>query len=658
MKILRNPHFWIIFILFCLISFLQYVEVLGLPGTSFPSLHWGLTRHSFDRLLLLIPIIYADWIFGFAAGLFTTLAAVLVSIPRTFFFSPATTDAILETTAMALVGVVICFLIWSKNKEKKRADNVVAELEKTRRILQNNIEGLTISEKRLGMLNAISATLYGSLELKGVFDKAVHLVSELMSSELTLLFVSDETTGELDLVAYEGVSEEFVSEMKRLKIGEGIYGEVAKTGRTMLVENSKSSVQKRDDAFQKMRIQVQMVVPMVFQERISGVICIGSRRPRQYTGYDTDLMTSVGREVAVAIENARLYGIQRQITKQLSLSEGKYRRLFELASDAIFVTDLNGKLIEANRASAELMGDTLEEIIGTDIRQFLSPEELANARNVRKCLLLSQPFPQPYEQKLIRNDKTEVILMISSNLVKHGDDPPVFEHVARDVTKERRMQDNLRHYIQQITRIQEEERNRIARDLHDDTAQALYALTRQVDNFVRGSSNLPTDTSSFLKSLVEQIKTVSQGVRRFSQDLRPPLLDDLGLLATIRWLTGNMEERTHIPVKLTVSGTERRLAPHVELAIFRIIQEALRNIQKHAGATQVDVNVEYANEKINISIVDNGKGFKPVGDWGELSREGRLGLMGMKERAHLLGGNITITSETDHGTSVLIELPG
>ena len=143
----------------------------------------------------MIPILYADWIFGFTAGLVTTLSAVLISIPRTFFFSPVTTDAILETVAMALVGIVICFLIWSKNKEKTRADNVVVELEKTRRILQNNIEGLTISEKRLGMLNAISATLYGSLELKGVFEKAVHLVSELMSSELTLLFISEETLG-------------------------------------------------------------------------------------------------------------------------------------------------------------------------------------------------------------------------------------------------------------------------------------------------------------------------------------------------------------------------------------------------------------------------------------------------------------------------------
>jgi signal transduction histidine kinase len=249
-------------------------------------------------------------------------------------------------------------------------------------------------------------------------------------------------------------------------------------------------------------------------------------------------------------------------------------------------------------------------------------------------------------------------MMISSNLVKQGDEPPVFEHVARDVTRERRMQDNLRHYVQQITRIQEEERNRIARDLHDETAQALYVLTRQVDNFVRSSPNLPSETSNFLKGLVEQIKTVSQGVRRFSQDLRPPLLDDLGLLATIRWLTGDTEQRTRMIVKLTVTGAERRLAPHVELAIFRIVQEALKNVEKHASATQVDIKIEYADGKININVVDNGKGFKLAGEVGELPREGRLGLMGMQERAHLLGGNIKIKSEINHGTDVLIELPG
>jgi PAS domain S-box-containing protein len=543
------------------------------------------------------------------------------------------------------------------NKGQKITASSSQELENQCKILQQELDALIVSEKRLGMLNAISATLYGSLELPGVFNKAVHMVSELMSSDVSLLYIANEAAQMLELAAYQGVSADLVPDIKPLKTDVGVYGQVVKTGQGLILENYNGSPPELRGLFLRLNIHTHMVIPLVFQERVSGVICIGVRAPKQFTGYDLDLMISVGREIAVAIENARLYGIQRRITEQLRLSEGKYHRLFELASDAIFVTDLSGKLIEVNRASAELMGDSVEDVIGNDIRRYLSPEELETARRVRKALLLGQPFTQPYEQKLIRNDKSEVILMLSSNLVRHGDEPPVFEHVARNVTRERRMQDNLRHYVQQITRIQEEERNRIARDLHDETAQALYALTRQLDNFIRSSPSLPAETSAFLKGLVEQTKTISQDVRRFSQDLRPPLLDDLGLLSTIRWLTGDMEHRTRITVKLNVLGTERRLAPHVELAIFRIIQEALRNVEKHASATQVDVSVEYAEGKIKICIADNGKGFKLAGDVGDLPRDGRLGLMGMKERVNLLGGEITITSESNQGTKVLIELP-
>ncbi len=543
------------------------------------------------------------------------------------------------------------------SKEQRLTAPSAEELEKQCNLLQQKLDALTVSEKRLGMLNAISAALYTSLELPGVFDKAVRMVAELMSADIVLLFTANEPAQVLELAAYQGISADLVPEIKPLKTAEGIYGGLVKSGKALTIEDNTGIPAEFNGILLRMNIRTQMTVPLVFQERLLGVICIGLRALKQFNTYDRDLMVSVGREIAVAIENARLYGVQRQVTEQLRLSEGKYHRLFDLASDAIFVTDLSGKLIEVNRASAELMGDTVEDVIGTDIRRYLSPEELEIARRVRRALLLGQPFPQPYEQKLIRNDKTEVILMLSSNLVRHGDEPPVFEHVARNVTRERRMQDNLRHYVQQITRIQEEERNRIARDLHDETAQALYALTRQIDNFIRSSPNLPADTSAFLKGLVEQTKIISQEVRRFSQDLRPPLLDDLGLLSTIRWLTGDMEHRTHIAVKLTVSGAERRLAPHVELAIFRIIQEALRNVEKHASATRVDVSIEFAEGEINISIADNGKGFKLAGDVGDLPRDGRLGLMGMKERVNLLGGELTITSEPSQGTYVLIQLP-
>jgi PAS domain S-box-containing protein len=657
MKTLRNPHLWAIFILFTVFSLLQYVELMGVPGTSLPSFHWGLTRHSFDRFLLLIPIIYANWIFGVTAGLSVTLAAILVSIPRTFFISPARMDAILEMVAMTAIGLMVCFFLWLRNRESSRADILRKELEETRKILQVNLDALTISEKRLSMLNTISATLYNSLELEGVFQKAVHLVSELMSSEVSLLFVADEKNEELQLVAQEGVSEEFTLAVGRLKFGEGVYGEVARTASPIVTENAKHSGQNGINEFRKMHIQVQLIVPMVYQEKVRGIICVAMRRPRQFSQYDIDLMAAVGTQIAVAIENARFYDIQRQTMDDLTKSEGKYRRLFERASDAIWANDLSGQVTVANRAAVELMGDTIETMIGSDVRQFLNSEGLETARRVRRVLLAGQPLQLPYEQKLIRKDKSEVIMMVSTSLVKHTDEPPVFEHVARDVTKERRMQDNLRHYVQQITRTQEEERNRIARDLHDDTAQALYVLTRQVDNFLRSTTKITAETAAFLHGLGEHIRTALQGVRRFSQDLRPPMLDDLGLMATLRWLVGDMELRTHVATRLSINGTERRLTPHVELAIFRIVQEALRNVEKHASATEVDVNIEFTPAKIDILVTDNGKGFQLAGEVGELPREGRLGLMGMEERAHLLGGRVSIKSQVNQGTRILIEVP-
>jgi len=242
------------------------------------------------------------------------------------------------------------------NKEQKLTAQNVIELENQCKILQQKLDALTISEKRLGMLNAISVTLYNSLDLPGVYDKAVRMVSELMSADITLLYVANETAQVLELAAYQGISPELLPEIKLLKTGGGTYWEVVKTGKGLITEESIGNPPEFNGIFRRLNIHVQMIIPLVFQERVCGMICIGVRPPKQFTGYDRDLMISVGREIAVAIENARLYGIQRRITEQLRLSEGKYRRLFELASDAIFVTDLNGKLIEINRASRRTDG--------------------------------------------------------------------------------------------------------------------------------------------------------------------------------------------------------------------------------------------------------------------------------------------------------------
>jgi PAS domain S-box-containing protein len=514
------------------------------------------------------------------------------------------------------------------------------------------------SEKRLEILNNISTNLFTTYDLKEIFSKTNHLILELMSAEISFITTFDENNKTLVLSASEGISDELASAIKVMKVGAGIYSQVALTGIPIITDNLVFNPDIPFDLFQKMKIYLQLVVPIKLKDIIRGIICVAKKQPPEFGTEDALLLTSVGTQIAVAVENAHLNNEQIQIRNQLTISESKFRRLFEHASDAIWANDFSGKITIANRASAELMGDSMEDMIGSDARNFLPPEGVKTARNVRELLLAGKPIQQPYEQHLIRKkDKAQIILMVSTSLVKYGDQPPVFEHIARDVTKERRMQDNLRYYVQQITRTQEEERTRIARDLHDDTVQALYVLTRSLDNYVRGSKNLSPETAAFLKNLEDQVRSVLQGVRRFSQELRPPMLDDLGLISALRWLVSDLKQRCSIRADIEITGVERRLEPYAELAIFRIVQEALRNVEKHADASKITVTVSFSEVSVNITISDNGKGFKLSSELEELPREGRLGLVGMEERARLIGGNIKIQSELDHGTSILIELP-
>lgn len=135
------------------------------------------------------------------------------------------------------------------------------------------------------------------------------------------------------------------------------------------------------------------------------------------------------------------------------------------------------------------------------------------------------------------------------------------------------------------------------------------------------------------------------------------MLDDLGLLATLRWLAGEIQERSAIETELTVEGTERRLPPNVEMMLFRIVQEALRNVEKHSNASKAEIVVRFEDEKTVAMVKDNGIGFDFSETIGGASRSGKLGLVGMQERARLLGGRLEIDSGLAQGTTVTIEAP-
>jgi signal transduction histidine kinase len=279
------------------------------------------------------------------------------------------------------------------------------------------------------------------------------------------------------------------------------------------------------------------------------------------------------------------------------------------------------------------------------------------AREVRHKLLYGEPFTQPYEQQNLRKDGARKTFMLTSSLMMVDDKPVGFQHIGRDVTEERRMQKNLRFYLNQITRTQEEERKRIARELHDDTAQALFALSRLMDNFIRDNKGLSQQQKTVLHDIRQRLGVTLQGIRRFSQDLRPSIIDDLGMLPAVKWLVKQKSEESGIDIALKINGKEQRLLPEMELILFRIVQEALNNVTKHAHATRADVQIEFTGSHVIASIHDNGKGFELPQTVGDLSHSGKLGLVGMQERVSLINGSLVIKSEKDRGTLVTASVP-
>jgi two-component system sensor histidine kinase DegS len=359
-----------------------------------------------------------------------------------------------------------------------------------------------------------------------------------------------------------------------------------------------------------------------------------------------------------AIETLEDITERKRAEEALNESEKSFRALFEGAYDAIWSHDLDGNIQTANKAAAKLSGYPVEELLRMNVKSFMGGESLTLAREVGRRLMQNLYVELPYELRMIKKDGSEAICMVSTNLVSGDGEARAFHNIARDVTQEKRMQENLRYYLQEITQAQEDERKRIARELHDDTAQLLGSLSRQLDNFVRKKSGLAPNEVLFLKDLQAQLNRGVQGVHRFVQDLRPSLLDDLGLIPALRSLMKDMQEYDGIGSKLEVTGDEKRFAPEFESSLFRIIQEALNNIRRHAQASEAGVVIDFTRDRVRVTISDNGRGFELAGRVDDLPRIGKLGMVGMQERARLLGGTLKVQTTPGKGTTLIVEMPG
>ena len=214
-----------------------------------------------------------------------------------------------------------------------------------------------------------------------------------------------------------------------------------------------------------------------------------------------------------------------------------------------------------------------------------------------------------------------------------------------------------RKYLSQIIEAQENERKRISRELHDEIGQALTAIKFNLDMI---DKDLP-QTSPLLRGRLGEAKSLSNQIltamRQLSMDLRPTMLDDFGLIPTLRWYIQNFSNRLNIYSRFEAIGFEEKLPPQIETAFYRIIQEALNNIAKHAGADRIEISLERRDSMIGAAITDNGKGFDLERVLHPESPERGFGIIGMQERVSLLGGQIDIQSRPGFGTHIHIEVP-
>ncbi|NQT73272.1 MAG: PAS domain-containing sensor histidine kinase [Chloroflexi bacterium] len=342
----------------------------------------------------------------------------------------------------------------------------------------------------------------------------------------------------------------------------------------------------------------------------------------------------------------------------------EYRRLLGEIRDAYCLLQ-DGKLILVSSELFRRFGYHPDSLIGKPFIDLIAPEARHQLLEIHRTKLKRYNFAERYESVAIAADGTKIPVEILGWLTEFNGRSAI-AGIMTDISERKeqevermQLQSTLRSYASQVIRAQEEERGRIARDLHDDTIQELLFVSHRLQDIVGGTfGQLPKDAVDRLEEVRAYVERTMAGLRSFTQDIRPLMLDDMGLIPTLRWLA----ERSTVGVgglhvNVRVTGERRRLLPDIELAFFRIAQEALNNARKHAGASAIKVNLRFCEERVELAVIDDGRGFDVPAIPTQFASQGKLGLAGMSERVLLLNGTFKIQSKLGKGTIVSIEVP-
>jgi two-component system, NarL family, sensor histidine kinase UhpB len=340
---------------------------------------------------------------------------------------------------------------------------------------------------------------------------------------------------------------------------------------------------------------------------------------------------------------------RRQAEAELRVSEARYRSIFDSASDGFLVTSREGRILDVNPAAATMHGYSIGELRGRPLSDLIAPSGSSETLEVLR--ILAEHGPVRIESQDRRKDGSSLDVEVRGGQLNYDGSPAILAMIT-DVTERRLAVQRHALLARKVLVAQEEERARIARELHDELGQLLTALRLELDWVRKRGARAGQDGQVGFGNAFELVEKAAAELRRICRGLRPPLLDDLGVDPAVRLLVNEFKEHSGIPVTLEIrTDSAGTVSSELALCVYRILQESLTNVSRHAGASKVEARLSILGSELLLSVSDDGKGFDP-----DHTGEGS-GVAGMRERANLVNGKLSIVSERGQGTRLEFRAP-
>lgn len=346
---------------------------------------------------------------------------------------------------------------------------------------------------------------------------------------------------------------------------------------------------------------------------------------------------------------------RKRLQEEVKQSEEKYRELVENINDTIYATDEKGVFTYISRSAERTIGLSAAEVIGQPFTKFLYADDVPQAlQNFRQS---ARGNSEPLEFRLVAKAGGIRWVRKSSRPVFHGERFVGTRGLVTDITERKRAEESRMQLLQRLVTAQEEEQRRLSRELHDQTGQSLAALMLGL-KAVEDSGGVKESVRHRLRQLQDLTNQLARDVHHLASNLRPTALDDLGLHTALSNYVEEWSERSKILADFHSNGLmKKRLPRQIETAVYRIVQEALTNVVKHAQAKHVSVIIEHRGNRVQAIVEDDGIGFDAENKMNATNEGRRLGLLGMRERVMLVNGDLNIESTPQSGTTVIVHIP-